>query len=194
MVLYNKQTQEVHCLNQAAVFVWENADGTRSIEALARLVELELNVACGRDVVLLALDQLSKAHLLEANAQIPSEESISRRLVGKKLAMAGMSAAMLPLVASMMAPSAKAANSGVPNPTLSQLQTEAQDTYSLVAPYASSTSPTSAETLALTDYRAGEAIYSADKSSGQPTNSPQAQTDFENAYTALTTPLPSNWP
>lgn len=180
MVLYNKQTQQVHCLNRSAAFVWENADGTRSIDELALLFERELNVPAGRDLVLVALDQLAKADLLERKTEVAGEEVTSRRAVAKRLAMAGMSAAMLPVIASMTAPSASAATT---TPSTAQVQIEAQDSYNLVKGYVNNPNDSPAQTAALNAYKAGEGLYTT--ANGNQATLTAAQKDFDKVYSDL---------
>lgn len=181
VVLYNKQNQQVHCLNKSAAIVWENADGTRSIDDLALLVERELNIAAGRDLVLVALDQLAKADLLERKTVVAPEEVSSRRAVAKKLAMAGMSAAMLPVIASMTAPSASAATT---TPNLTQVKTEASDTYALISPYINNNSDTQNQKNAVTAYSNGYHLYAGQTNPTQ-AELTAAQTDYDQAYADL---------
>jgi glycine cleavage system regulatory protein len=181
VVLYNKETQEVHCLNRSAAIVWENADGTRSIDELASLVERELHVTACRGMVLVALDQLAKANLLERRTEVASEEVSSRRAVAKRLAMAGMSAAMLPIIASMTAPSSASAATTTPN--TAQVQVEAQDAYNLVKGFTNIPYDTPSQVEALDTYRAGEGLYTT--ANGNPTQLTAAQSDFEQVYKDL---------
>ncbi len=180
VIVYDKMTQHVHCLNNTAGIVWESADGTRSIEDLSRLVESRLKISAGRDLVLTSLEELAKAGLLE-KCDEQTASVVSRRHVAKQFVTAGASAALLPVIASILAPSAKAAGS----PSLSQLKTDAQDAYALVAPFASRTPLSPAQSAALADYRAGEGIYTTDEAAGSNLNSAQAQTDFANAFAAM---------
>ena len=99
VALYDKGNHSVHCLNNTVATVWENADGTRTIEELAQIVNEKFGIAEGRDVVLVALDQLEQANLLEAPSEQDVEELPSRRSIGRKLVLTGLSAAVLPALA-----------------------------------------------------------------------------------------------
>jgi hypothetical protein len=110
VILYEKATHKAHCLNKTAAEVWEYADGSRSVDELASLLESTLNLPKDRDVVLLALQQLESAGLLEAPTTADAAKP-SRRQIGRKLAMAGVSASLAPVIASVLAPTPAMASS-----------------------------------------------------------------------------------
>lgn len=113
-ILYDKAAHRAHSLNQTVGLVWELADGQRSIAEVAAELHRELGVPADESVVLLALQELARCGLLEE--PIPAEsgpERLSRREVARRLALAGASAAMLPLVASVLAPTPAMASSGL---------------------------------------------------------------------------------
>src|SRR5947209_20086226 len=91
VILYEKATHKAHCLNKTAAAVWEHADGSRSVDDLASALEAELDLPKDRDLVLLALQQLESAGLMQA-PDAGSSTHLSRRHIGRKLAMAGVSA------------------------------------------------------------------------------------------------------
>ncbi len=97
--------------------------------------------------------------------------------------MAGASAAMLPVLASIPVPAAAQSQS----PSLAMVKTEAQDAYMTIRPYLGLTSQTPAEALAISDYQKGEGLYSTD------TNLAQAQADFKKVYSDLGLSLPPNF-
>jgi Coenzyme PQQ synthesis protein D (PqqD) len=115
-VIYDKANHTAHTLNQTVATIWESADGDKSVNELARLLHSQLGIPADPGVVLLALEQLQAAGLLEPCQEVEKEtERTSRREVARRLALAGVSAAMVPLVASVVAPTpAMAASMVIP--------------------------------------------------------------------------------
>jgi Coenzyme PQQ synthesis protein D (PqqD) len=113
-ILYDKSCHRAHSLNQTLALVWESADGQNSIDDLAAILHRDLGIPADRDLVLLALQQLSRAGLLQQSLPTAAgPELLTRRQVARRLALAGTSAAMLPLVASVLAPTPAMASSGI---------------------------------------------------------------------------------
>ena len=107
-VIFDKKNNKVHCLNAIALTVWTNANGKRSIADLANIVAAESGNPCDEALIESAVNQLAGAGLLEgAN----TEKLLSRRDVGRKLALAGSCAA---LVATITAPTPAKASSQDP--------------------------------------------------------------------------------
>jgi hypothetical protein len=105
-LVYDLTRDRAHCLNTTAALVFELADGHRSIREMAGLVSERLGIGESEPVVRLALDRLSKAKLLETDGASGGDWSgqpVSRRELLSKLKVA---AVMLPVVASILAPSA----------------------------------------------------------------------------------------
>lgn len=111
-IVYDKTSHRAHSLNQTVALVWESADGERSVDAIAEILHRELQIPADRDVVLVALQELSEAELLEKPAETPSS-MMTRRQLARKLAMVGASAAVVPLVATVLAPTPAMASSGI---------------------------------------------------------------------------------
>ncbi|HXX24702.1 MAG TPA: PqqD family protein [Terriglobia bacterium] len=112
VVLYDKTNNKVHCLGKTAAAVWESCDGTRTVGDLAQIVEARFGVPTDRKVVLLALEELENADLLEAGSGIVANTGLtSRREVMGKIAMASTA-----LVATIMAaaPAAHASHGDPP--------------------------------------------------------------------------------
>jgi len=90
VVLYDKTNNKVHCLNKTAAAVWESCDGTRTVDDLARLVKGKLGAPTNREVVLLALQELEMAGLMEVGVGVvPDAGLTSRREAVGKIALAG---------------------------------------------------------------------------------------------------------
>lgn len=111
-ILYDKSNHTAHSLNRSLALVWESADGQKSVEDIASVLHRELGIPADRTVVLLALQELAASGLLQEPAQA-GPELLTRRQVARRLALAGASAAMLPLVASVLAPTPAMASSGI---------------------------------------------------------------------------------
>jgi hypothetical protein len=110
LVVYDVDSNEAHCLNAAAAQVWRRCDGETSIEDLAAALEGETDRDAAPDVARHALDQLAASGLLERSID-PS--GITR---GQLVRRVGVAAAVaLPLVSSIVAPTA--AEAQTPPPT-----------------------------------------------------------------------------
>jgi hypothetical protein len=96
LLVFDQDRQKGHCLNAVSAFVWRHCDGTRTVDALARLVAQQFGVPEAAAVVALALQQLGRRHLLDEAPTPPTAEArVSRRDALKKLAFA---AGLLPLI------------------------------------------------------------------------------------------------
>jgi hypothetical protein len=109
VVIYDPQTKQAHSLNRLAVAVWNNADGSRTVEDLQRLASEETGVAIDAAAVMLALRRLDKAGLLTADLE--SRKELTRRQVLRKAGQLGAAAMVTPLVASALVPVPAAAAS-----------------------------------------------------------------------------------
>jgi len=104
LLVYDQEQHRAHCLNRTAALVFQQADGTRTLEELARV--LDPAAAAGPDAVsavTLAVVQLADAGLLEGNPPPHSPvTSLSRRDVARRFGIAA--AILLPAVATLVAP------------------------------------------------------------------------------------------
>jgi hypothetical protein len=108
VILYDKTNNKVHCLSKTAATIWENCDGTRTVDDLARIVKAKFGTPADRNLVLLALEELEKADLMEAGSVVvPDAGFTSRREAVGKIALAG-SALVATIVAA--APTAHASH------------------------------------------------------------------------------------
>ena len=119
VLIYDLKRHQAHCLNQTAAFVWRRCDGQTSVAQLAALLQADLeglNIAAAEEMVWLALDRLSRAHLLRERVLPPAVAAgIPRRALLRKVALAVVGGALvLPLVETIVAPTvAMAASCGV---------------------------------------------------------------------------------
>ena len=105
-IAYVRSTDTAHALNAAAGALFEAIDGSRSVEELAGVLDVDV------EVVRLGVRELVDAGLVTVEGE-PSV-SASRRDLLKKLGVGSMAAAALPVVETIVAPSALAAQSVVP--------------------------------------------------------------------------------
>jgi len=112
VVLYDKTNDKVHCLNKTAAAVWENSDGSKTVDELMQAVEAKSGTPPDRKLVLQALEELDAAGLMEAGSAVVAEAGLpSRREAVGKMVMAGSA-----LVATIVAAAPKAHASGDPPP------------------------------------------------------------------------------
>lgn len=113
LIVYDRESDRVHCLNSTAAFVWAHCDGQTSVAAIARLLEDEFKTPVDQELVLYALEQLNKSKLLDDSyAAIAPKQTLSRRAV-MRLGMA--TALTVPLISSIVAPTAAQAASCLPS-------------------------------------------------------------------------------
>jgi hypothetical protein len=113
VLVYDLERHRAICLNETAAIVWRLCDGETTVVTATERIRARFNVAVDEEVVRLALDRLSRAHLLEYRPkQAFRGKGMSRRDVIRKLGLA--TAVALPLVTSIVAPSAASAASPLP--------------------------------------------------------------------------------
>ena len=111
LVIYDERTNEAHRLNATAAHVWEAADGARTVPELADDLRTTL-ASDGRTIeadesetlVQLALEDLGRAGLLQQGIASISEPMTRRQMLV-------VTAALLPVVASIVAPTPAMAQS-----------------------------------------------------------------------------------
>jgi hypothetical protein len=110
LLVYDSDRYQAHCLNQLAALVWKQCDGQTTPAQMARRVTTVLNTPVTEDAVWYALHQLAEFHLLEdAEAVLTAAASTTRRELMVRLGGLGLA---LPLVTSIIAPTAAQAQSG----------------------------------------------------------------------------------
>lgn len=105
LLVYDTERDKAHALNGVAALVWQQSDGHRTIERLADAIVTDVeDPTTQRAVVMLALRQLWDRKLLVTAP--PSEEGVTRREVMRKAAWAGAVGLSIPVVKSIIAPTA----------------------------------------------------------------------------------------
>jgi len=103
VLVYDLKRHKAHCLNQTAAMVWHHCDGESGSAQIAQRLTRELQTPFAEDLVLLALVQLEKLHLLEESKSMPPElPRLSRRRMIRNLGLAA--AVAVPVVTSIVSP------------------------------------------------------------------------------------------
>jgi hypothetical protein len=104
LVIYDQERKVIHSLNATAALVWRHCDGQTSISDIAALLYRETQLPANEEFVWFALARLGEARLLREPVTRPTDAvSLTRRQLIRKLGVtAGL--ALLPLVASITAP------------------------------------------------------------------------------------------
>lgn len=113
ILIYNLQTNKAFCLNETSTMIWQFCDGNHSVEQISQNLSRKLNQPITEDLIWLALDSFKKDKLLEENEPFEINfNGLTRRQVIRKIGLVSMIA--LPIVASVIAPSAAmAASTGI---------------------------------------------------------------------------------
>ena len=113
VLVYDLDRKKAHCLNGSAALIWSQCDGKTSVEEILRTLERQAQGEVNVDVMWFGLDQLYKARLIETRVVRPGVKGkLSRRDLVKRIGLA----VSIPLVASILAPTASAALSCVGRP------------------------------------------------------------------------------
>jgi hypothetical protein len=120
LLVYDQQRNVGHCLNPTAAAAWKLCDGKKSTSEVAKILTQQLSTPVNESVVLLAVEELSKARLLVGTEKLVRRTS--RRDAIRTLGIAG--AIALPLVTSLVAPTPARAASCLHNgmPCISGVQ------------------------------------------------------------------------
>lgn len=111
VLVYDLERDKAHSLNSSAAFIWKKCNGRRTVAEVAQALSKEFKVPADEQTVWLALDQLSKFHLLEAKVTRPSSmPQISRR---QMMRIGAAAAFALPVIVSIVAPTAANAQTSI---------------------------------------------------------------------------------
>ena len=101
--LFDHQQQQAYALNTTSALVLQHCDGQTTPEQLMELLRQNFNVSCAQaeQLTWLALDELGKANLLEAEVARPHplSSNLTRRQMLTTFATAGVALAVVPMVA-----------------------------------------------------------------------------------------------
>jgi hypothetical protein len=108
-VVYDAKTKEAHCLSPLTAAVFAHCDGDTTIDELTALTAESLGEPVEPSRVLDALAQLEERDLMAV--PVKTGDDLSRRDMLRRSAAAAGGVAMAPLITSVVAPNAIAANS-----------------------------------------------------------------------------------
>jgi Coenzyme PQQ synthesis protein D (PqqD) len=108
VVIYDPERKRAHCLNQAAVAVWNHCDGVNTIADIQRLVCSDIGIPITEEGVSLALGKLERARLFVEN-QAP--DGMTRRHMMARAGQVLGATLAIPIVVSAFVPTAAAAAS-----------------------------------------------------------------------------------
>lgn len=108
LLVYDRERNEAHSLNETAALIWNHCDGESTIAELRSRLEVETGASVDEQVVWYALRKFTKSSLLEEPLKAPAGE---RRFSRRELIQTMGVAASVPLVVSIFAPSVFAAAS-----------------------------------------------------------------------------------
>ena len=114
VLVYDLERHKAHCLNRTAALIWKHCDGQTSVAEMLHIIQQETKTPIPEAVVWQALQQLGRVQLLAEPIRRPaSVHRMSRREVMRSL---GRGAAVaLPLVTSIVAPTAVEAATCLPD-------------------------------------------------------------------------------
>lgn len=115
ILIYDLTINKAFCLNETSLIVYQACNGKTTFE------ELKAEYSLNDEIIFLALDELKRHNLLAVETDYQSPfAGMTRREVIRKVGLASMIA--LPLISSVIAPSAIQAQSGCAAPgTVSQI-------------------------------------------------------------------------
>lgn len=111
LLVYDLDRHRATCLNRTASVVFRLCDGTRSVPEIARAAEPELGVPADEALVRLAIDRLRRAYLLEPSSARP--DPLTRREWVRRVGRLGLAAGLVPVVTSIVAPTAAQAATAI---------------------------------------------------------------------------------
>ena len=107
LLVYDELRHQAHALNATSALIWQHCDGVHSPEDLARILKSRFDTEHAGELARLALQSLRRAGLLEEPAGAAwYGRRISRRDLARKLGTTGKLAALVPVVTSIVAPTA----------------------------------------------------------------------------------------
>lgn len=109
-LVYDLRKNKAYCLNETSSLIWNLCGGEMSVGQISASLKNQLRTDVSENMVWLAIDQFKTDGLLEDNTiKNPAFDGMSRREIIRRVGLA--SAIALPLVSSLVAPSAAKAQS-----------------------------------------------------------------------------------
>lgn len=116
ILVYDLKTDKAYNLNESSALIWQLCDGETTIEEIADAASRRMKTLVGEDFIRLAVEQLNKDGLLEIKgyAATPFEATTRREMI-RRIGLASLIA--LPVISSLVAPTAAHAQSNCGAPT-----------------------------------------------------------------------------
>ncbi|MBC8032047.1 MAG: PqqD family protein [Pyrinomonadaceae bacterium] len=114
-LIYDRELNKAHCLNQTAASVWKYCDGETTMSEATIALARDLGTSVDEELVRYAVDQFSRDNLLEKVTVPPAFviAGMNRRQLVRTLGLAAVVA--IPVVTSIVAPTPAQAASPLPN-------------------------------------------------------------------------------
>lgn len=110
LLVYDLNEHRAYCLNEVSAAVWKSCDGHRDIKEITRSAGNDYGATLDEDLIVLALDQLRRAELVDDAPKLADRfPAVSRREIIRRIGKASLVA--LPVLTSLVAPTAIHANS-----------------------------------------------------------------------------------
>ena len=100
-LVYDLDRHRAHCLNPTAAFLLREANGERDVEELTRMAEEAFGVPATEEAILLGLERLTKARLMEWDGPQAVPSGPTRRQAIRQIATLGL---VLPAVMTIVTP------------------------------------------------------------------------------------------
>jgi hypothetical protein len=112
LLIYDLLVNKAYCLNETSALVYQLCDGSRSVREISGQLSRELKSPVPEDLIWVALEQLKKSNLLAAGEELEISfgGGLSRREAIRRVGLASVIA--LPVISSLVAPTAADAQSG----------------------------------------------------------------------------------
>ena len=99
VLVYDMASNQAHCLNTTAAFIWQSCSGKNSVADIERMLSEKNNAAVDIDLVRLGVDELATRGLISNPAPA---SGLNRREAVKRIGLASLIA--IPVVASLATP------------------------------------------------------------------------------------------
>lgn len=114
VLVYDRERDKAHCLNQTAALVWLECDGQSDVATITNQLGTKLQAPVDERLVWFALDQLGRDNLLEEGMTTPpSMAGMTRRQMVRAMGFAA--AIAIPVVTSIIVPTTAQAVSCLAN-------------------------------------------------------------------------------
>ena len=108
-LVYDLESNQAHCLNKSASWVWRHCDGKTTVDDLSKAMAYETGGAADDNLIWFALQQLERFNLLTVTPTLPPDLVVLNRR--RWVQQVGFAAIALPLIISISAPDANAQGS-----------------------------------------------------------------------------------